>query len=408
MRVVGYHITDNIESNSDGEINQSAPWLDFLMVDKGECIKVFYHMDYSIACLLRMLKIPEKQLRELAETTDLEYKGYEFQYIPKRWFAVRYNKEFGGFSDMSQYTESILKINQDNHGTVEYAISARDTGYKVYGALHNLGLNPKSLTSPISAYNKEVLSNIDLPTVDDMPPEVAWMSYKCCKGPWIECFRRGHFNVSYDYDIKSAYGSELAKLLDTRYGKWIQSKEYIANSIYGYCRGIVTINSNFSPIVYSDNSEHTFTPVGTWETYLTKNEIDFINKWKLGNFEIEDGWWWKLGEVGTNTNDGYNIMTKKEIESLLSLKTIIHNLYIKKEQASTDFEANIIKRIISGIWGKLLETYNDGFGANFNPVWASQVETNVRLKVAEFVLANNMQDHVLSVTVDGVLLDKPV
>lgn len=419
MHIVGYHITNNLIANSDSELCTEKPWLDFLFADKGESIKVLYSLDYSVACLLKMISMSEKACKELLETNDLEYQGYTFQYIPSSWFAIRdkQNHQWAGFSNMNQYEQTprglITKPTEAQH----YAKAAQLVGEQVHNTLSELGLHPVSLTSPISAFNKEVLSKLDLPTVDDMPDEVAQLSYECCKGSWIECFKIGYFEDTLDFDIRSAYGSELAQLIDFRYGKWIHGipeNIYCTNAIYGYCKGIVTINKPFSPIFYKSNRTN-FTPTGTWETVLTKNEIDFIRKWKLGTFEIKDGWWRipneETEQFGNNLATG---ITKTLLDIInRPLLPMIHNLYSKKQQSSSSFEDNIIKRIISGIWGKMIEILPEnaqkrllkqGEKYILNPVWACQTEVGVRLRVAEFILSNNLQDNILSITVDGVLI----
>ena len=295
MRVIGYHITHNFACNSDSESCTEAPWLDFLFAEKGECIKVLYHMDYSVACLLKMLNIPADALKELAETTDLNYEEYTFQYIPKKWFSIKDKKtrQWAGFSDMAQYENCNLQILEGADNAKFCASAAKVIGDRVYITLVDLGLSPKSLASPISAFNREILSAMDLPTVDDIPDEVAEYAYQCCRGSWIENFAIGNYDDTLDWDIKSAYGAELAKLVDFRLGGWEQSKMYIANARYGFCKGVVTINKSFSPILFKTPS-NLFTPMGTWETYLTKDEIDFIDKWGLGEFEIENGFWFTL------------------------------------------------------------------------------------------------------------------
>ena len=398
MKIIGYHITQSLVANSNGEVHNKAPWCDFLFADKGECIKVLYHLDYSVACLLKMINMPEAACKELLETSDLEYQGYTFQYIPNSWFAIKdkQTRQWAGFSNMSQYESYSLESSGDETAdAIDFAVTACLTGQKVYNTLAKLGLHPSSLTSPISAFNKEILSTIDLPTVDDMPDEAAEMAYSCCKGSWIECFKIGHFEDTLDFDIRSAYGSELAQLVDFRYGSWVQSKKYPLTALYGYCKGIVTIDKPFSPILYKSNRT-SFTPTGSWETVLTKNEIDFIKKWELGTFEIEEGWWWIPKRTTPNP-----------------LLEMINDLYTIKQQSSSSFEGNIIKRIISGIWGKLIEILPDnaqkrmlkkGEKYILNPVWAAEVETNTRLKCAEFVLSNNLQENLLSIMVDGILI----
>ena len=397
MKVIGYHIAPNIIANSEGAFQTEPPYLDFLMRDitLGKSIKVLYNMDYSVACLLRMIGLSEEQCKELWETKSLwMVQGYELDYIPGRWFSVklRSDKAWAGFSDMSQYEPDYVPEETDRGHCLHYANMACSAGQAVCSALERLELYPKSLTSPIAVYEKEVLREMDLPSAEDVPEEAAWYAYECRKGPWVECFKRGHWSVAYDYDMRSAYGYFLGKLLDIRLGAWVHIDSYVSMAHYGYCKGRVTIDKPFSPIVYDDGGQ-LYTPVGTWETYLTKGEIDFINKWGLGKFEIEDGWWWCPESVETPLY--------KEVD----------RLHMQKQVGNKQ-----VKRVLSGIWGKLLETppltlkallayIAEGRRNYFNPVWGAEVEVETRLAVAEFVLSNDMAEHVLSVAVDGVLAE---
>ena len=406
MNIIGYHITDKIACNSDNRIcNDKKLFLDFLFEEKGECIKVFYSMDYSVGCLLKALNLPVGCLTALSETGDGTFGSLELQYIPGTWFAIKNTntKQWAGFSDMAQYFKAELMPESESKGmslfpiyantkiVQWYAATAQKRGEEVYNALSEIGLSPKSLTSPIAAFNKEILQYISLPTIDDMPNEAAYFAYKCCGRPWVEAFKRGHFKETWDYDLKSAYASELAELIDMRFGKWIKYDKYLGRGIYGYCLCEIETTSNFSPIIFNN-----YTPTGNFTTYLTKNEIDFIRKWELGTIEILDGWWWI---PNITINDTHK-----------PLKQLAIDLFVEKEKAQDSQEslkANLIKRILSGIWGKTLEATPGGFGANFMPAWGAEVETNVRLKIAEVVLQNNMQNHVLSIIVDGMITDQP-
>jgi hypothetical protein len=122
---------------------------------------------------------------------------------------------------------------------------------------------------------------------------------------------------------------------------------------------------------------------------LTKKEIDFIEHYKLGTVSIIDGWEW----VSTG-----------EIEQ--PLKETLQWLFDKKELAQTPLEKDVIKRIMAGIWGKLLEVQEGIPGYWFNPVWGAVVESNIRLKVAQLCLDNNVIP--LHIAVDGVLLPAPL
>ena len=68
----------------------------------------------------------------------------------------------------------------------------------------------------------------------------------------------------------------------------------------------------------------------------------------------------------------------------------------------------VAKRVAVGIWGKLMEEHQDSFGPHFNPAWGAEVSTQVSLQVAEFIYRHKLQDNLISVGVDGVLVDKEV
>ena len=88
------------------------------------------------------------------------------------------------------------------------------------------------------------------------------------------------------------------------------------------------------------------------------------------------------------------------------LKGVITWLYQRKEQSSS-LEKKVYKRIMAGIWGRMLQVMQTGeLGDYFNPVWGVEVESRTRLEVARFVLDNNLQDNLLSIAVDGVLVSK--
>jgi hypothetical protein len=317
MNIVGYHTILNeqgqcIVADSDGDIIQEPPYIPFLMRDKGESIKIFYHLNMAVACLCKAFNFSEPQCRHLFEKGQLYYQGWTFKYMPNKFFSIRWARfgNFVNFSDASQYEDWKLLPNPTIENVITKAKDAQRIGQEVYDALRQLDLHPVSLTSPIRSYEKEVLSKIDLPTVDDMPQGVAEYSYICCRGGWTEAFQKGDFEA-WDYDLVSAYPSETTKLLDTRLGYWKFSKDYIPNARYGFCSGKIRVNSPFHPILLNPNDEEAypelkltrdlkqpmrdvpiFTPTGSYQTIRPKQVINFLDKYKLGSFEFQNGWFW--------------------------------------------------------------------------------------------------------------------
>lgn len=394
MRTIGYHITNGIIANSDGEVCTKPPYLSFLLAQKPESIKVFYHMNYNVANLLRMINITEAEGKRLQDNNRLRITPYTLKQFPGKFFSIKegyyYNCPFANFGDMNQYKPAKLEEDETIESCMTKAEEARDTGQEVYKILLSLGLHPTTLTSPIKAYEKEILSRINLPTVDDMPEEAGHYAYNCCHGNWLESFQLGHWKQAWDYDINSAYPAELAQLPDLRHGTWHYGNTYpsLKKGILGYCKGIVTITKPFSPIIYSGDMNYTVT--GSWEACLTQKTIEFIYKWGLGKFELIDGWWWiPEGNQGR------------------PLGSIIEQLYWEKRQSNGyELGKEVIKRIMSGIWGKFLAVQGRGFGERFNPVYGAETEANVRLKVADFALQHEVMP--ICIAVDGLVTDRPI
>jgi hypothetical protein len=373
--------------------------MDFLLEHKPDTIKVFYHLDYCVANLFRQFNVSKKDLRKLLNTNDLYIAPYKFSYMPKKYFNMQYGggkgASYANFNDMYQFHRNSDLTEYDAQW---YANEAARIGQEVYEALVQIGLSPKSLTSPVRCWEKEVLSQMDLPGIDDIPGPVAKMAYDCCEGGWVEAFQKGHFDRTYDYDMRSAYGSFTRNLLDLRYGKWEQAPYYDPACYYGYALCNIEVTSSFSPITYKKDDEK-ITPKGKFPKprVLSKRYLDFVAKYKTAKIEIiDDGWWWFPDKLVTPFED------------------MIDELYHYKESTLQGMAKDTYKRILAGIWGKFLfvkqhpDKNKSPFGDLFNSVWAEDVESGCRVNTAAFVLENNLQKHVLHVAVDGVLTTKPV
>lgn len=393
MRICGYHISQTLIVNSDTEATTISPYLEFLLQPKEDTIRVLYHIGYNVANLLKLIGITEQEGKVLLQTTKLHIPPYTLQYIPNKFFSIK--KVGGGFtyySDISQYVK-FHNIDLITKEPIELANRARDIGQQIYNPLKELGIEPTSLTSPIRAYEKAVLDKMDLPTVDDIPEETGLYAYECCKNNWVEAFKVGSWDKVWDYDLNNAYPSQIQYLPDTRLGTWEKTKEF--NPILGYWKCEVNIKSWFSPIIFiakqNGNNGNSYTPTGVFETYLTSAEVEFINKYKIGSVDIINGWIWKPKRI------------------VYPLNQQIKWLFNQKENTDNPIKIDCIKRIGSGIYGKFLEQHpeKNEFGPRFNPVWAAEVETNTRLKVAEFVINNVGIDNLIHIAVDGLVCSKP-
>ena len=96
----------------------------------------------------------------------------------------------------------------------------------------------------------------------------------------------------YDYDLISAFPNIARDLIDIRDCYWKNSDKYVEKALYGYVKCKVTIYQwvMVHPII-QETKDGCLSPVGTWEAYLTKGELDFMRRWDIGEYEIIEGYW---------------------------------------------------------------------------------------------------------------------
>ncbi len=403
MEVIAYHIERNLLCNSQGQVCLVDP-LRFLDSGSTEDIRLFTNLDYCVANLFRLLRLPKEAGERILLNRKLQIipENYELFYIPGKIFSITFGKAANAptytYADCSQYHDMrIVKGGYSADQAIEACKQSADTGREIMQCLGKLDITPTALISPIKCYQKAVLDKMDLPTVMDMgkAEEAAEWAYECSHRQWVEALQVGHWPMAYDYDMVSAYASELISLPDIRQGRWIHGAAKPHDAILGFLKGKVVVNHWLSPIMYEKanvEADKYYTPNGSWDCYITQAEADFIKSRGIGHFELESGWWFVPNEFGCDK----------------PLAKIVTELHAYKEQ-STGLCREVVKRIMTGIYGKTLESWSDRFGPLFNPVWGATVDTNIRLRVANFCLqaaANGCKP--LHIAVDGVLLDKPI
>ena len=258
-----------------------------------------------------------------------------------------------------------------------------------------MGFTSRKLSSPVAIYEDQVLNHIELSTIASsrITKQAAEYAWRCSGKLWIECYKIGYWKEVYDYDISSAFPTIAKSLIDTTDSSWTYSDKFQDNADYGFCKGYVTINNNVTvhPIIYTNNEGKLNTPVGIWQTYLTKAEIEFIEKWKLGYFEIESGWWCKC-------KNPY----KKPLEH-------IADKLLKFKQSDNEIIKLLAKRMsVGGLYGKFGEEHKDRFGKHFNPVYFAYISTICRLQVAEFIYKNKLMNNIIHISVDGVVSTRKI
>jgi hypothetical protein len=389
MGIVAYQIkqTGNkvkVENSREDKVTSSDldAVMSCLLEPYDQCMKVVWDLDAAIAPVLKLFG--EKACHKLLKEKRATCYPYKLFYVPDKVFWAEHipTKTQSSFYQLLQFAPD--KIEPQTIGELA------GLGIELVEALKSMGMNPKKLSSPIAVYEESIMKHLNLPTIKDIPKEAAQAAYEASGKLWIEAYQIGHWDKSYDYDLKNSFPSEMMQLVDFRHCKWIESKEYREDAIYGYARCKVSMEAEVHPIVYVDREGNSSCPRGKWQRTLTKKQMAHLDKYRTGHYEITAGYW----------------AIPKYKSSSTPLEVPIRR--VLQYRAREPLRALLAKRICTGIYGKTGEVRANEAGEYLNPVWFAETSTNVALKVAEFIYEHKLEDNVIHCSVDGVLVDRPV
>ena len=152
VRVVGYSISEKGTINTDGESPEDS-LLEFLLVPKKDAIRLFYHLEFNVAGLLRQLRISRQEGMELLYTTKLHFYPYKLRYIPGKLFSAKREGAFSYFGDANQYVHYPSRDLLEEPAVL--AGRAGEVGGRVCEVLEEMGIEPTSLVNPARSYEKE-------------------------------------------------------------------------------------------------------------------------------------------------------------------------------------------------------------------------------------------------------------
>ena len=396
--MIGWHITEEGIANSNGNFfpfssKTELSTLDTFLGESRKEINVFYHLEASVAILLKHIGITESEAKKLLDANRIYIAPYTLRHYSNRMLCIDYGFGAGhayvNIYDAKQYNlkGTVVQETYTTEEAITKAKEAKAIGSEVLNAFKELELPTYKLTSPINVYLTD--DPIDMPLSTDIPEAADLIAYQSIKGNWLEAFSCGYWEDAYDYDINGAYASELARLVDLRQGKWVRSNTYTKQASYGFIKGEITTWAKFHPFLYRRNNDSSYTPVGSWETCLTLQEYNFLYKYKLGTFKIKEAWWW---------------IADKDKEPNYLFKSRVEGLYQKRLATENAVLKDVIHRILAGLWGKFSEVKSEGLGKYANSAYAAIVEANSRLKVTKACLDNNIIP--LHIAVDGIITNR--
>ena len=346
------------------------------LIEQGEAF--FWDLDQSIAALFAELPLDINKAIYLHGKAI--WQGWDIFYITNKIFCVSY--QYGAnfkYYNLSQYFPDI-----ENPG-IDIAQRCAD---ELEHALHIMGIWPKKMSSPAAIFEDYYGKHLDLPTFKHFGMEYSGLfeiAAACAGNEWNELFKLGYFENAYCYDRRSAYGLEMAQLIDNRpeYNLIKESSDYQPDADFGYCKCDIEIKSSVTlhPIPHIDNNGVLSYKTGSWRGKLTKGQMDFIKRWQIGDWEIINGWW---------------IKTKKVVKPL---EQFIPRVLAFKEHENAEVRF-LAKTMVNGFGGKFNEEYKERVGDLYNPMWSAEIITRNAMKVCETIYRNKCWDDIIQVKVD--------
>jgi len=276
------------------------------------------------------------------------------------------------------------------HNCEQDAVLTQGLGEYVVKAFDKLDVGVHSLASPASVLEGYVLDQLEIRnTVHSVPKGALEFAISAFNGAWFENFKAGTFPRSYRYDLVSAYPSVIRDLVELSYGYWKNSKTRPKGALYGYVRAKISVPKTYiSPIMFRNERGDVLHPHGEWNTYLTMQELDWVLEHK-GKATVSDGWWFV------------------PLTNLYKYRKVVDKFFKVKRDAKADsMEKWSAKIALTGMYGKFLQHRNGRGGRLYNPVYAAEITSRVRLRVAEACMLN--PDSVVAVMSDCVVSTEPL
>ena len=380
-----------------------------------------WNIKYDSGSFLQML--PPPVLRELKDKGRVKHEGYAYKYIPHKFLSISHGKNRVKFWDVMGFYHTSLErasrkylnegkdeletksftapyISKNYDRILKYcikdAVLTRRLGEHLLRSLDKLGLRPSSLYSVASVgfeYFKRESGIVDVWRYWEKYPEL--LRYACAsyKGGKFEVTARGSF-TGHEYDIKSAYPYEVARLPDIRLSYVQHSKRYVSHADFGFLKCVIT-NTVAVPTPSGLKKKYlTYYPVGKHEAYLTMPEYEYLTARGV-QVDVRDGWYITCKDTTPYYRD------------------VVSELFKQKERykESEPLTSNLAKLILNSFYGKMVQVIEqpDGSlkaGSGWNPIYGAYITARTRIKVCE--VQHEYGKDCLAVHTDSVILTRPM
>jgi hypothetical protein len=261
--------------------------------------------------------------------------------------------------------------------------------------LEEFGVIAPSLYSCASISYKYFSDNTKIVTAYDLwqnDRKALAMAVDSYEGGKFEITARGSFDA-HEYDLTSAYPYEISNLIDISNATIEYSNKYIPSPPYGFLRVIINNPGYHLPCGIMQKGVRIY-PNGTYETTITKQEYEYLKELSISP---------KIMEAVYFHVEQRHYPYRNIIDTLYKLKSAYKN--------KDTMLYNVTKIIQNSFYGKMAQciTLPDKsirLGSGFNPIYASVITANTRIKVCR--IQNKLKDQCLAVHTDSVITTCPI
>jgi len=371
------------------------------------CMLVSFNMNFDAGVMLKWMG--KELCTKLVNEHRVSLPTCNIEYIPGKYLQFRFGNRFVRVFDIAQYFQGSLDFNakmylgqakkvvkdkmftEADYGRVrlaEYcewdAVLAEGLGKYVVEAFSKLGVEVWTLASPAAILETYIIDQqLIRNPVHSVPKGALELSIKSFNGAWFENFKAGTFPRTYRYDLVSAYPYVIRDLVDLSLGRWSDSLKRPKGAMYGRLEGVVTVpKSHISPIMFRNEQGDVLHPHGSWPTCIAMQEYDWL---------LEHG-----GKM-----DVWSAQWFVPFAKVCKYEGVVNKFFAVKRNAAADsMERWSAKIALTGMYGKFLQHRGGVGGRLYNPVYASEITSQVRLMCADACMQD--PDNVIAVMSDCV------
>jgi len=397
IRVLKSGISDGVCILSDSEgghiaSNDPSELLAFVAGTKNGAFNVVYNLSDFLKPIKELL--PSKVKRELLERERAQFSGFKLFYPDIRGgvFGVNHKVPVKPGSSIVNINDVMLyDIGQYFPGEqVEDIQGIKTKGLDLLKTFQSMNISPEKLTSPAAVFESSTLSKLPYANIYTLPEDCLDMQEWALNyiREWRSVYKMGvfeHGDVK-DYDLTAAYPSIIAALPDMAKAEfYFKAGEVPQNAIWGLSRAMIDVKSDISPLVSNDEICRCDKRIDL----ISNEETEYCRRTGRAEVFPIESWYFTLPD------------------NRMIFDYTMRRLYDLRSSSNT-LQQRLAKAFSVSVWGKFQQMFDERPGDYANFIYAAMVASRCRLLVMEFIDRYNLDDDLVSVTVDGVLATKDI